>query len=100
MSKTYFLGKLSDINLRMQEHPGDAKRRLASESLNINRLESGILREDHQKELNNIKERLMKGIQPHTSGTIPTHIKGMSNSAAAEIIAKLKLFESELEPIE
>jgi hypothetical protein len=95
--KSYFTGKLFDINYRLATHEGDANRRLASESVRILLLPTNEVPERHRSEFNKLR-RLIENTLKHlpSGGLTPSSIRSIRNSTAAKFIKLLIQIESEL----
>jgi len=88
--KTYFIGKLFDINYRVATHEGDANRRLASEAVKILLLPSNEVPDMYKSEFEKLKQLTEETIKtPPESGLTPTRLRGIRNSTAAKYIKLL-----------
>jgi hypothetical protein len=88
--KSYFKGKLSDINYRMAIHEGDANRRLASEAGKILLLPQNEVPESHKnefKKLTQLIEDTLKNLS--APGLTPIKLKKIQNRTAAKYIKLL-----------
>jgi hypothetical protein len=94
--KSYFLGKLSEINYRMAIHEGNANERLASQSVQLQLLPSYIIPEKLRKIFDQHIERIRHGTNYSHSGSSPAKIYHMYNKTAAKIIKDLITIEEEL----
>jgi hypothetical protein len=88
--KTYFAGKLFDINYRMAVHEGDANRRLASEAARILLLPPSEVPKSFAKKFDRLRE-LIRDTLKHLpqSGMTPSKMRGIYNATAAKYIKLL-----------
>jgi hypothetical protein len=85
--KTYFLGKLFDINYRIATHEGDANRRLASQAVRILFLPPDEVPDRYSAEFNKLKgviEETFKSLP--APGLTPSRLRNIRNDTAARYI--------------
>ncbi|MGB8952563.1 MAG: hypothetical protein WCC06_07840 [Candidatus Aminicenantales bacterium] len=88
--KTYFAGKLFDINYRMAIHEGDANRRLASEAIKILLLPLDEVPSRYRKQFDKLRRLIEETIKDLPApGLTPTRLRGIYNSTAAKYIKLL-----------
>ncbi len=95
--KLYFLEKLSEINLRMATHEGDAIRRLANEAVNLILLPTTEVPLTFRQEFNKLKSLAQDTIKNLISpGLTPTRLCGIQNRTAVKYIKLLIDIEDRL----
>lgn len=95
--KSYFLGKLFDINYRMAIYEGNANRRLASEAVKILILPSNEVPCSYSKEFSKLRKLVENTIRDLPSpGLTPTRLRGIGNRTAAKYIKLLFDIEDSL----
>ncbi len=95
--KSYFKGKLFEINYRMAIHEGDANRRLASEAIKILLLPSNEVPDSFKtefKKLTQLIEETLKDIS--APGLTPIRLKNIQNRTASKYIKLLIDIEYEV----
>ena len=98
MNKSYLLEKLSDINLRMATHEGDANQRLASEAQKIILLPQNKIPTQYKNEFENLLGLAKTTVKKLPSPLmLPSKIRGIQNKTAVKYIKLLIDIEKELE---
>lgn len=88
--KTYFIGKLFDINYRMATHEGDANRRLASEARGILLLPSSEVPERYKNEFSKLRQLVEETIRNMSApGLTLTKLGNIGNITASKYIKLL-----------
>lgn len=96
-TKSYFKGKLFEINYRMAIHEGNANRRLASEAIKILILPRIEVPDSYKKEfvkLTQLIEETLKDLS--AQGLTPIRLKNIQNRTASKYIKLLIDIEDEL----
>lgn len=88
--KSYFSGKLFDINYRIAVHEGDANHRLASEAIKIKWLPSSEVPLKYKKKYDMLIALITNTIKGLPApGLKPTRLRGIRNATAAKYIKML-----------
>ncbi len=88
--KDYFISILVLANHNMAVHEGDANRRLASESINIIRIDQKIIPTEHKKDFEKLREIIKRTLAGITfSDREPYKLDGIRNSTAVKYIKLL-----------
>jgi len=88
--KTYFAGKLFDINYRMATHEGDANRRLASEAIMILLLPLDEVPSQYRKQFDRLRRLIEETIKDLPApGLTAIKLRGIYNITAAKYVKLL-----------
>ena len=95
--RTYFVGKLFDINYRMATHEGDAKRRLASEAVKILLLPSSEVPESYRIQFLKLRALIEDSLQKAPiKGLTHRNLGHIHNSTAVKYIKLLLAIQGDL----
>jgi hypothetical protein len=95
--RSYFTGKLFEINYRMAIHEGDANHRLASESIKILLLPPNEVPDTFKKDFIKLRQLIEETIKNTSApGLIPIRIKKIQNRTASKYIKLLIDIEYQL----